>query len=104
MKYDFVLTCRACPEQYDVYDVNLKVAYVRMRWGWLRAYPYKPEIVQVKNDWGETESDQEIDWDTIIYEQEFDDDLLGVLPDNERSVILAKIDDAIANYYNDKQP
>lgn len=99
MRYDFVKTCRACPEQYDVYDVNLKVAYVRMRWGLLRVYPYKPEVIQVENDWGETESDREIDWNTIIYEQEFDDDLLGVLPYNERSIILAKIDDAIAKYY-----
>lgn len=37
----FVLTCSACPEQYDVYDdqENL-VGYVRLRWGGLScSYP-----------------------------------------------------------------
>ena len=34
----FKQTCSACPEQYDVYDRDAKpVAYVRLRWGWLRA-------------------------------------------------------------------
>lgn len=39
----FVMTCEACPEQYDVYNVNdLEniVGYVRLRHGYLRAdYP-----------------------------------------------------------------
>lgn len=30
----FVMTCGACPEQYDVFDKNGKmVGYVRLRWG-----------------------------------------------------------------------
>lgn len=40
--YDFVCTCHACPEQYDVYRGSYKngerVAYVRKRWGHLSAY------------------------------------------------------------------
>lgn len=33
---NFVKTCDACPEQYDVFDENgYKVAYVRLRHGWL---------------------------------------------------------------------
>ena len=36
----FVLTCYACPEQYDVYDGDKQVGYVRLRGGHLRAeYP-----------------------------------------------------------------
>ena len=34
--YDFVKTCGACPEQYDVFDADgTQVAYVRLRWGCL---------------------------------------------------------------------
>lgn len=35
----FVLTCHACPEQYDVWDIekDTQVGYVRLRWGRLRA-------------------------------------------------------------------
>lgn len=32
----FVLTCVACPEQYDVYDGEEQVGYVRLRSGKLR--------------------------------------------------------------------
>lgn len=32
----FALTCRACPEQYDVYRSELKCGYVRVRWGAMR--------------------------------------------------------------------
>ena len=28
----FVKTCDACPEQYDVYQGDKKVAYIRLRW------------------------------------------------------------------------
>ena len=33
MKYQFHLTCSACPEQYDVKDGHHIVAYVRYRHG-----------------------------------------------------------------------
>ena len=41
MKFYFVNTCYACPEQYDVYRDNGQIcAYVRLRWGNLYAeYP-----------------------------------------------------------------
>ena len=32
----FVLTCFACPEQYDVYLGKELVGYVRLRWGTVR--------------------------------------------------------------------
>jgi hypothetical protein len=35
---DFVQTCCACPEQYDVYRQGHRVGYVRLRFGILAAY------------------------------------------------------------------
>lgn len=34
---EFIKTCDACPEQYDVYLGEIKVGYVRLRFGTLRA-------------------------------------------------------------------
>lgn len=31
--YDLVLTCRSCPEQYDVFLNGRPVGYMRLRWG-----------------------------------------------------------------------
>ena len=31
--YNFKLTCRACPEQYDVFKEGKQVAYLRLRHG-----------------------------------------------------------------------
>lgn len=36
-QYNFVQTCEACPEQYDVYSEGKKVGYVRLRFGCLTA-------------------------------------------------------------------
>ncbi len=36
-----VCTCGACPEQYDVFDGDKQVGYLRLRHGWFRAdVPY----------------------------------------------------------------
>ena len=36
----FEQTCSACPEQYDVFDGENQIGYVRLRWGHLSAsYP-----------------------------------------------------------------
>lgn len=36
--YKLVLTCPACPEQYDVFDNDgKKMGYLRLRHGWFRA-------------------------------------------------------------------
>ena len=43
MKYQFHLTCRACPEQYDVMDGHHVVAYVRYRHGCLTVNPVLPK-------------------------------------------------------------
>ena len=43
MKYQFHLTCPACPEQYDVKDGHHIVAYVRYRCGRLTVNPVLPK-------------------------------------------------------------
>lgn len=61
----FVMTCGACPEQYDVYLNDEKVAYVRLRWGVLSvSYP------DVRGD--------------IIYEHDFNEEFKGGFGVGER--------------------
>lgn len=71
---DFVCTCYACPEQYDVYFHDQYIAYVRKRYGRLRAHP-------VING--------EIQWDELFYQEDEDDKFSGVI--NNREETLAKI-------------
>lgn len=72
--YDFVCTCYACPEQYDVYKGDYtngnKVAYVRKRWGHLAVHP-------VIND--------NIDWNTYLYEETEADAYNGVIDDRDKT-------------------
>lgn len=88
MKLKFNLTCIACPEQYDVSDLDnygKTVAYVRLRWSTLRAY--------VPDVGGE-----------LIYEHFFDDGAKGCFNDqNEREEYLNRIASAIANHYKQEK-
>ena len=70
MKYQFHLTCRACPEQYDVMDGHLIVAYVRYRHGVLTVNPVLPK------------------WETRRF-----------TPDDQREAILQRIDRAVSRYW-----
>jgi hypothetical protein len=74
-KYRYELTCGACPEQYDVYDIDDKqVAYVRLRHGYLYcSVPYSG---------GE-----------VIYEAYPKGD--GIFEEDEREKYLQEIDFAI---------
>lgn len=78
----FVSTCLACPEQYDVYDLQTKkqVGYVRLRWGRLRVdYP------DVR---GHT-----------VYEHSFPDGLQGCFDtDEQRTEHLTKAAKALKEY------
>ena len=74
MRFYFLNTCYASPEQYDVYRANGELCgYVRLRWGSLRAdYP-------------------NIDGDTI-YQHEFEDNYKGCFDsDDERAKYLTEI-------------
>jgi hypothetical protein len=69
----FVLTCRMCPEQYDVFDKNnVKIGYVHLRHGHLRCdYP----------DVGEK----------TIYSHDMGDDAVAFKDNNEQYLYLNKI-------------
>ena len=74
MRFYFLNTCYASPEQYDVYRANGELCgYVRLRWGSLRAdYP-------------------NIDGDTI-YKHKFEDNYKGSFDsDEERAEYLTEI-------------
>lgn len=74
MKFYFLNTCYACPEQYDVYRENGEICgYIRLRWGTITAeYP-------------------NIDG-KCIYEHCFNDDFKGNFEDEaERSEYLGEI-------------
>lgn len=43
-KLRLVCTCRACPEQYDVYDGDDLIGYMRLRHGYFRA-EYRGKVV-----------------------------------------------------------
>lgn len=83
--YDFVCTCHACPEQYDVYKGDYtkgdRVAYVRKRWGYLAVHPVIGYV---------------IDWDKLIYEETEDDEYGGTINDREKT--FNKIINAIESY------
>lgn len=84
MNLHFELTCQACPEQYDVVDLdadNKIVAYVRLRWGVLRC--------DVPDVGGET-----------IFRHEFDDGLQGMFwSEEEREHYLGLVLKAIEKHY-----
>ena len=84
--YRFEETCSGCPHQFDVWDGNKKVAYVRYRWGYLSVNPYV--------------SNNDIDFNTTIFDKQIGDGLDGVLPYNEEDKILDKLDREIYKYYS----
>lgn len=85
--FEFKCTCRAYPEQYDVYENSQCVAYIRMRHGNLSVNP-------VVSDY--------IDFETEIYHRTYEDKLLGVIPDNEREDTLKLIGNKITEYLASK--
>jgi hypothetical protein len=72
--YDFVCTCHACPEQYDVYKGGYEhgeyVAYIRKRWGCLSVHPVVNGVIQ---------------WDEIIYEENSDDGYDGTINNKDET-------------------
>ena len=78
--FDFVETCSACPEQYDVYLGGNLVGYVRLRYGQLSAWC--PTIT------GNPEHE--------VYTHQFEDEWLGEFhDDDERTEYLNECADAI---------
>lgn len=70
---EFAIGCRACPEQYDVFNEKGRlVAYVRLRGGKLKCYV--PDV-----------------GGKLIYTKTYDDEFLGVFPNEEDRVSSMKI-------------
>lgn len=82
LQFNWVQTCGACPEQYDVFDTDGNyIAYVRLRWGFLSA----------------TSS---ANFDTVpsisFYDHTFKDGWLGSFPsDKSRAKHMRRIEKAI---------
>jgi hypothetical protein len=78
--YTLIMSCGACPEQYDVFDSEGKqVGYLRLRHGKFRAdYP---------DCGGET-----------VYRHIFEDSWKGVFKDEEREFFLTEAVKALQNY------
>ena len=66
--FDFVCTCFACPEQYDIYFNDQYVAYLRKRNGYLTAHPV---------------IDGKIQWNNVFYHEESGDPYDGVIENRE---------------------
>lgn len=87
LKFEWVCTCPACPEQYDVCVEDQPVAYVRLRWGKLTVNPYV---------------DDDIDWDTELYRHQFENGLKGCFDDEEETGKYQKeIEEVILKYINE---
>lgn len=79
--YEFVETCAACPEQYDVFDENSnQVGYVRLRWGSL--YAQCPHVGGV-----------------TVYSVDLDHDGGCFSSNEERTLHLNAIAEAISKHY-----
>ena len=101
MKYQFYLTCRACPEQYDVMDGHLIVAYVRYRHGRLTVNPVLPKRVTYRFTPDDRERTKQVyDFGTHIISQTLGDMWDGRLPDHQRQAILQRIDRAVSPQRN----
>lgn len=84
LKFKWVCTCPACPEQYDVCIGDKPVAYVRLRYGGLSVNPYV---------------DGDIDWRTELYSHQFEDGWKGDFDDDkERGKYQKEIEEVILKY------
>ena len=100
MKYQFHLTCRACPEQYDVMDGHHSVAYVRYRCGRLTVNPVLPKRETRRFTPDDRERTEQVyDYGTDIISETLGDMWDGRLPDHQRQAILQRIDRAVSHYW-----
>lgn len=81
---DFVQTCFACPEQYDVFNNGEQVCYVRLRWGCL--YAECPDVG------GER-----------VYEADIGDDMAGIFKsEDQRQYYLKQIAKAVKKWLENR--
>lgn len=73
----FVEVSSYAPQEFNILDDNDKlVAFIYIRWGKLKVYPYKENI---------------IDWKTIIFNIDFGNEYLGAIPDGLKDNIFETI-------------
>lgn len=83
-KIKLVCTCGACPEQYDMFIDDTLVGYIRYRWGYLACRPCNNDVT---------------DWNKTVYEWEHPDDgMSGIIPEDQRDMLLQQCKNAIAKY------
>lgn len=81
---DFVQTCFACPEQYDVFSNGEQVCYVRLRWGSL--YAECPDV-----------------GGTTVYEADIGDGTAGIFEsEDQRQYHLMQIAKAVKKWLEDR--
>ena len=86
LKYNWVKTCDACPEQYDVFDEDGKqIAYVRARWGRITAEC--PDALEARVFDAAFSNDG--------YDGCFEDD-------SHRQPFFTSIEEAITDYYKER--
>ena len=84
---DMYLTCRCCPEQYDVYLGDKNIGYIRLRHGRLTC----EYLLNGKLD----------DSTVLVLLKDFEDGYKGVFDtDDERSEYLDRCKQCLVDYYN----
>lgn len=78
-------TCFGCPEQYDVFNGEELIGYIRYRWGRLKCNP-------VING--------EYNFENILFSWESGNPYDGILPDDKREELLEKCKEAICKFHN----
>jgi len=92
MEFQYQMTCRVCPEQYDIFDEeNNRVAYFRYRHGRLTVNPY------YKNS-------EVIDFSAIIYSEDRSwDKNSGWLTDEERPKVFERVNKALEEWLENEK-
>lgn len=87
--FDWHMTCRMCPEQYDIYYKGKLFAYFRIRYGKIYVHLYH---------YDENEQEYSIDWNEHVYFYQYEDNMKGWLDPDEMSEHKAKIEKILENY------
>ena len=83
----FIEVTTYAPQQFNILDDDDKlIAFIYVRCGKLKVYPYK------END---------IDWNTIIFEINFGNEYIGAIPDGLKDDIFETIINKLNNIKND---
>lgn len=94
MEYEWGQLTTACPQQFIIAFDNNVVAYLRIRGGHLSVHPAKDN---------EDCTDYDIDFDTVIYEKEYDDQWLGKIPEEDIGTVTSEVKKALTEHINNKK-